>query len=142
MKNPPSRAWFLAKTDPDTYSIDSLEKDKQTVWDGVRNPQALAAIRSMKAGDRALIYHSLGAPAVVGVADIVSDPRSDPKDPKLTVVDLRFLCRIDPPVTLRAIKESGLFNDWSLVRQSRLSTMAAPADFVQWVRDQTPAARF
>ena len=136
-KNPPSRFWFLAKTDPDTYPIDTLEQEVQTVWDGVRNPQALAAIRTMKSGDRAFIYHSMGNPAVVGIADIVSDSRPDPKDPKLAVVDLRFFCRLDPPITLGTIKESGLFNDWSLVRQSRLSTMAAPLAFVEWLRRQT-----
>jgi predicted RNA-binding protein with PUA-like domain len=79
----------------------------------------------------------MGLSAVVGVADIVSDARPDPKDPKLAVVDLRFVRRIDPPITLRAIKESGLFNDWALVRQSRLSTMPAPVEFVEWMRQQT-----
>src|SRR5436309_8937055 len=98
-KNPSQRAYYLAKTDPDTYSIDQLERDVQTVWDGVRNPTALRTIRGMHAGDRVFIYHSMGQPAVVGVADIVSDSRPDPKDPKLAVVDLRFLMRIDPPVT-------------------------------------------
>lgn len=140
-KNHFSRTYYLAKTDPDIYSIDQLEKDVQTVWDGVRNPTALRAIRAMKAGDRAFIYHSMGLSAVVGIADIVSDSRPDPKDPKLAVVDIRFLRRIDPPVTLRGIKESGLFDDWALVRQSRLSTMPAPAAFVEWMRRQTGDAR-
>jgi len=135
------RTYYLAKTDPDTYSIDQLEREVQTVWDGVRNPTALRAIRAMKAGDRAFIYHSMGLSAVVGIADIVSDSRPDPKDPKLAVVDIRFLRRIDPPVTLRAIKESGLFNDWALVRQSRLSTMPAPENFVEWMRQQTKDKR-
>jgi predicted RNA-binding protein with PUA-like domain len=131
------RNYYLAKTDPDTYSIDQLERDVETVWDGVRNPTALRAIRAMKAGDRAFIYHSMGTSAVVGIADIVSYSRPDSKDPKLAVVDLRFVRRIDPPITLRAIKESGLFSDWALVRQSRLSTMPAPQEFVEWMRQQT-----
>ena len=58
----------------------------------------------------------------------------DPENPKLAVADFRFRCRIEPPVTLREIKESGQFDDWALVRQSRLSTMAAPDKFVQWMR--------
>ena len=57
-----------------------------------------------------------------------------PKDAKLEVVDLEFLTRLDPPTTLREIKESHLFDDWSLVRQSRLSTMAAPKAFAEWMR--------
>jgi len=130
--------YFLAKTDPETYSIDTLERDIETVWDGVRNPQALRAIRQMKAGDLVFIYHSMGNAAVVGVAEVVKDGRPDPKDPKLSVADFRFRCRIDPPVTLKDIKTSGLFDDWALIRQSRLSTMTAPEKFVKWLRKQRP----
>ena len=134
-------SYFLAKTDPETYSIEKLEKERKTVWDGVRNPQALRAIREMRPGDRVFVYHSQGEAAIVGLAKVVSEPRPDPKDPKLTVVDLEYLGRVDPPVTLREIKESKLFDDWSLVRQSRLSTMAAPQAFVEWVRKKHPKAK-
>ena len=126
--------YFLAKTDPETYSIDQLEKDRKTVWDGVRNPQALRAIREMRPGDRVFIYHSMSDAAIVGLAAVTSEPRPDPKNDKLAVVDLEFLTRLDPPATLREIKESHLLDDWSLVRQSRLSTMAAPKAFVEWMR--------
>jgi hypothetical protein len=47
--------YFLAKTDPETYSIDNLARDRKTVWDGVRNAQALRAIREMRPGDRVFI---------------------------------------------------------------------------------------
>jgi predicted RNA-binding protein with PUA-like domain len=127
-------AYFLAKTDPETYSIDQLERDGTTVWDGVRNAQAVRAISEMKAGDRVFIYHSMGNASIVGIADIVTDARSDSKDPKLAVADFRFRGRIDPPVTLHEIKESGKFDDWALVRQSRLSTMKAPDSFVRWIK--------
>lgn len=132
--------YFLAKTDPETYDISQLERDGQTVWDGVRNAQALRAIRDMRAGDRALIYHSMGAAAIVGMADVVGDGCPDPKDPKLAVATFRFRCRIEPPVTLREIKESGEFADWSLVKQSRLSTMTVPDEFVRWLRQLRPRA--
>jgi predicted RNA-binding protein with PUA-like domain len=139
---PSEKRYFLAKTDPETYSVEQLERDGQTVWDGVRNPQAVRAIRDMKAGDRVFIYHSQGAAAVVGAADITGDGRPDPNNAKLAVADFRFLCSIDPPVTLREIKESGEFDDWSLVRQSRLSTMAAPEEFVRWMRAKRPGCKF
>ncbi len=134
--------YFLAKTDPETYSIDQFEREKKTTWDGVRNPQALRAIRDMRTGDRVFLYHSGGDSAVGGLAKVTSDPRPDPKSPKLTVVDLEFLTRIEPPTTLHEIKESGLFADWSLVRQSRLSTMAAPESFVAWMKKRYPKVRF
>ena len=133
--------YFLAKTDPETYSIDDLEKERKTVWDGVRNPQALRAIREMRAGDRVFIYHSMSDPAVVGVAAVASEPRPDPKNPKLAVIDLEFLTRLDPPTTLREIKESHLFEDWALVRQSRLSTMSAPKALVEWMRKKYGKAK-
>jgi predicted RNA-binding protein with PUA-like domain len=134
--------WFLAKTDPETYSIEQFAKEKQTIWDGVRNPQALRAIRAMKTGDRVFIYHSMGDAAVVGVAEVTGDGRPDPANPKLAVAGFRFLCRIEPPVTLREIKESNEFADWALVRQSRLSTMEAPLEFVEWMRQKRPGIRF
>ena len=65
---------------------------------------------------------------------VVSEPRPDPKLAKLTVIDLEFLIRLEPPTTLHEIKDSGLFADWALVRQGRLSTMAAPTSFVVWMR--------
>jgi len=126
--------YFLAKTDPETYSIENLAADRKTVWDGVRNPQALRAMRDMRPGDRVLIYHSMGDARIVGMAKVTSPPRPDPKDEKLTVVDFEFLSLLEPPTTLREIKESGLFADWALVRQSRLSTMSVPQAFVEWMR--------
>jgi predicted RNA-binding protein with PUA-like domain len=133
--------YFLAKTDPETYSIDQLEKEKKTVWDGVMNPQAVRAIREMRPGDKVFIYHSGGLSAIVGLARVVSEPRPDPNNPKSAVVDLEFLGRIEPPVSLAEIKQSNLFDDWALVRQGRLSTMAAPESFVQWMRKKYPKAK-
>src|SRR5262249_49429883 len=131
-------AYFLAKTDPETYSLDDLEREGRTVWDGVKNPQALRAIQAMRPGDKVFVYHSMGDSAVVGLAKVASAPRPDPKSAKLTVVDLEFVNRLSAPVSLREIKESGLFDDWALVRQSRLSTMAAPDHFVEWMRKKLP----
>jgi len=137
----PKISYFLAKTDPDTYPVAQLEKDGQTVWDGVKNPQALRAVRDMKTGDRVFLYHSMSDAAIVGVAEVVGGGRPDPKDAKLAVADFRFRGWIEPPVTLREIKESHLFDDWSLVRQSRLSTMKAPDEFVIWMKSKRPKAR-
>ena len=123
-------AYFLAKTDPATYSIDDLERDRTTTWDGVRNAAALQAIRAMRPGDEVLIYHSQGEAAIVGLARVNSEPRPDPKDSKSWVVDVTFVRRLEQPVTLREIKESHLFDDWSLVRQGRLSTMGVPDNVI------------
>src|SRR5579864_2491717 len=128
--------YFLAKTDPETYSIDDLEREKKAVWDGVTNPQAVRAIREMRPGDRVLVYHSGGVSGIVGLATVRSDPRDDPKNPKSAVVDLEYAGRLEPPTTLAEIKQSKKFDDWALVRQGRLSTMAAPEKFVAWMRER------
>src|SRR5215467_8989685 len=133
--------YYLAKTDPDTYSIDDLEREHKTVWDGVTNPQAVKTIRGMRPGDRVFVYHSGGVSGVVGLATVRSEPRSDPKNPKSAVVDLEFAGRLDPPTTLAEIKQSKKFDDWALVRQGRLSTMAAPQKFVEWMRARYPKAK-
>ena len=129
-------AYFLAKTDPEHYSIADLERDGTSVWDGVRNAAALQAIRAMRPGDEVLIYHSQGEAAIVGLARVVSEPRPDPNDPKSWVVDLTFVRRLEQPVTLREIKDSHRFDDWALVRQGRLSTMGVPANVVAWLHEK------
>jgi predicted RNA-binding protein with PUA-like domain len=134
-------AYFLAKSEPEVYSIDDLERDKRTTWDGVKNPQAVRAIREMKPGDRVFFYHSGGVSSIVGIANVRSDPRDDAKNAKSAVVDLEFGGKLDPPTTLAEIKQSQLFDDWALVRQSRLSTMSAPEHFVQWMRKRYPKAK-
>jgi predicted RNA-binding protein with PUA-like domain len=132
--------YYLAKTEPSVYSIDRLRQDKKTVWDGIKNPQALRAVRMMRPGDRIFIYHSGGQSAVVGLAEVTSESRPDPKDDKSAVVDIRYLAHLEPPTTLAAIKGTHEFDDWALVRQGRLSTMPVPQKFVQWMRKRYPNA--
>ncbi len=137
-------SYFLAKTDPETYSLNDFEREKRTLWDGVTNPQAVKNIRAMQPGDRVFIYHSGGkaeGSGVVGLAKVLTEGRADPKNPKSAVADLEFTGRLDPPTTLAEIKESGKFDDWALVRQGRLSTMAAPENFVAWMRARYPKAK-
>jgi len=134
--------FFLAKTDPDTYSIEDFIRDKTTTWDGVTNALAARAISTMAKGDKVFLYHSLGASAVVGLATVVSAPRLDPKNPKSWIVDMKFVARLDPPTSLKTIKESGLFEEFALVRNSRLSTMPCPGPFVDWLRSRYPKTKF
>src|SRR5260370_6608022 len=118
--------YFLAKTEPETYSIDDLEREQRTVWDGVTNAQAVRAIREMRPGDRVFIYHSGGVSSVVGIAAVRSEPRDDPKNPKSAVVELEFAGRLEPPVTFAEIKRSGNVDDWALVLQGGPSTHGVP----------------
>lgn len=133
--------FFLAKTDPETYSIEDFLRDKRTVWDGVTNPLAARHISTMRKGDKVFLYHSMGESAVVGLALVDSAPRLDPNNPKSWVVDMKIVSRLDPPTTLKEIKDSGLFPHFDLVRNSRLSTMPCPDDFVAWIRARYPKAK-
>jgi predicted RNA-binding protein with PUA-like domain len=127
-------AYWILKTDPDSYSVDDLERDGRTVWDGVANAQALINIRQMWPGDEALIYHSGDDRAILATARIVSDPYPDPQlnDPKRAVVDVEMGRRLERPVTLAAIKADPTFADLALVRQGRLSVV--PVSDHHWQR--------
>ena len=129
-------AYFLAKTDPDTYSLDDLKKDGRTEWDGVRNPAAVNAIKQMKPGDDVIIYHTGNEKAVLGLAKVVSAPRPDKNDDRSWVADFEYVQHAKRPVTLKEIKDSHEFDDWALVRMGRLSTMEAPAAFWAWLQKQ------
>jgi predicted RNA-binding protein with PUA-like domain len=122
--------YWIVKTEPSTYSFDQLERDRTTVWDGVRNNLALKHLRQMKRGDRVLVYHSGDEKAVVGLAEVASDPSADPKqdDPKLAVVKLTAAGRLPQPVPLAEIKKERAFADLGLVRMGRLSVMPASAE--------------
>lgn len=128
--------YFLAKTDPDSYSIDDLKRDGTTVWDGVRNPHAVNVIKTMRPGDTVIIYHSQDDKAVVGLATVVSEPRPDTNDERSWVADFQYVRHAKRSVTLREIKESHRFDDWALVRMGRLSTMTAPDAFWEWLQKQ------
>lgn len=125
-------AYWILKTEPSTYAFADLEREGQTVWDGVSNAQALIHIRTMQPGDEALIYHSGDERMAVGLARIVSAPYPDPQldDPKRVVVDVAAGRRLSRPVTLATIKADPSFTQLGLVRQSRLSVV--PANPEQW----------
>jgi predicted RNA-binding protein with PUA-like domain len=83
-----------------------------------------------------IIYHSQDDKAVVGLPKVVSAARPDPNDERSWVADFEYVQHARRPVTLREIKESHKFDDWALVRQGRLSTMSAPAEFWAWLQQQ------
>lgn len=117
---------WLLKTEPSTYSWDDLEREKTAVWDGVSNPVALKNLAAMKPGDNALIYHTGGEKAVVGLARVTKAAYPDPKakDAKLLVVEIAPVRKLARPVALADIKADALFKESPLVRQGRLSVVS------------------
>ncbi|MBN1299923.1 MAG: EVE domain-containing protein [Melioribacteraceae bacterium] len=132
--------YWLFKSEPESYSIDDLKRDKKTFWDGIRNYQARNFIRdNIKKGDLVLFYHSNADPnAVVGVCEIIKeaypdntafdpeskyyDPKSKNEEPTWFMVDVKFKFKFKKPVTLQEIKNNSKLKNIRLVhRGNRLS---------------------
>ncbi len=111
---------YLLKTEPSEYSFADLQRDKETVWDGVANPVALKNLRGMKAGERLVIYETGDHKSAVGVATVVSVDASDEKNPRVKIKAGKGLAK---PVTLAEVKANKLFAESPLVRQGRLSVV-------------------
>ncbi len=126
--------YWLLKTEPSDYSYADLNRDGKTVWDGVSNNLALKHLRNMKAGDWAFLYHTGKERALVGIAEVISDPYPDPKksDTKLAVVDVKAKEELPQSVSLAEVKADSEFSDFPLVRLPRLSVM--PVTPPQWNR--------
>lgn len=128
--------YFLAKTEPSTYSIEQLAQDGTTTWDGVSNPTAVQFLKKMQPGDKVLIYHSGKQRAIVGLAEVVGKSRPDPQNPRSWLVDFKYIRTFEEPISLREIKETDKFQDFRLVYQSRLSTMDVPEKFIAWLKQK------
>jgi predicted RNA-binding protein with PUA-like domain len=133
-----AKRYWLVKSEPGTYSIDDLQKDGSTSWEGVRNYQARNLIRQMQQGDPVLFYHSSATPTgVAGIAEITKaaypdhlawkkgntyyDPRSTPEEPVWFMVDVGFVEKFPDIVSLDEIKATPELSDMVLVKRSRLS---------------------
>jgi len=121
---------YLLKTEPESYSFADLERDHETVWDGVTNPQAVKNLRAMKAGDKLVIYHTGDERTAVGTASVVSVDASNAKVP---IVRIKAGKRLKHPKTLADIKANPLFATSPLVRQARLSVVPLTDEQWEWL---------
>ncbi|WP_157216753.1 EVE domain-containing protein [Flavisphingomonas formosensis] len=123
-------AYWLMKSEPDSYSWDDLVRDKATEWDGVRNPQAAINLRAMAVGDRAFFYHSGDEKAAVGIMEIGRTAKPDGPDGKWSSVAVKPVEPLAKPVTLRAMKANSALAEMKMIRQSRLSV--SPVSDAEW----------
>src|SRR5579875_4132443 len=105
---------YLLKTEPEAYSFADLERERETVWDGVTNPVAVKHLREMKSGEKLVIYHTGDERQAVGTATVVSVDASDPKTP---LVKIKAGKKLSTPHSLTDIKAHALFSDSPLVTQ-------------------------
>lgn len=117
--------YWLIKSEPYEYGYHHLEKDGNTMWEGVRNYQARNNLRAMKKGDLALFYHSREGLEVVGIAKVIKEAYPDPTAEKgdWSAVDFAPYKRIKKPVSLKDIKANPTLQNIVLVRNGRLSVM-------------------
>ena len=123
-------AYWLLKTEPGTYAWDDLVREGTTRWSGVSNPQAQGNLRTMRLGDRAIVYHS-GEKRAVGVAEVVRTAYPDAASSEGAVcVDVKAVEPLPAPVPLAALKQEPTFENSALVRQGRLSVV--PLSPAEW----------
>ena len=123
-------AYWLMKSEPESYSWSDLVRDGGTEWDGVRNNAARLHLKAMKKGDEAFFYHSMSDKAVVGIMRIAREARPDPNDKDWVSVRVEPVKALERPVTLAEIKAEPRLSKMELIRQSRLSV--APVRDDEW----------
>ena len=126
--------YWLMKSEPDVWSIEQQIKAgaKGATWDGVRNYQAAKNLRSMKKGDQCFFYHSNIGKEIVGIVQVIKEHYKDKTDKsgRFIAVTVKFLKKLDKPITLGEIKKNKELGHLSLIKQSRLSVM--PIDSKSW----------
>ena len=126
--------YWLLKSEPDVWSIHQQKKagSKGVAWDGVRNYQAANNLKKMKKGDLCFFYHSNIGKEIVGIVKVIKSSFPDKTDKKgrFLAVQVRFIKKLEKPVTLDQIKKNKLIKHLPLIKQSRLSVM--PIDFKSW----------
>ena len=122
-----SKSYFLLKTEPEDWSWkDQLNsKNQNAEWNGVRNYQASKNLKEMKKNDLCFFYHTGEEKKIVGIVKIAKEYFQDKSDKtnKFVSVVVHAEDKFKKPVTLKEIKENVFFNEFTLVKQSRLSVM-------------------
>lgn len=121
---------YLLKTEPSVYSMSNLERDGETIWDGVTNPAAVKFLRGMKPDEKLVIYHTGDEKTVVGTATVVSVDATNVKSP---LVRIKAGKPVKHPHTLAEIKSNKLFADSPLVSQGRLSVVPLTGEQYAWL---------
>ena len=120
--------YWLMKSEPDVWSIDQQIKagPKGATWDGVRNYQAANNLRSMKIGDQCFFYHSNIGKEIVGIVEVTKEAYLDKTDKseRFVAITVKFVKKLNNPISLYEIKKVKELSHLSLIKQSRLSVMA------------------
>ena len=145
--------YWLMKSEPGSYSIDDLQRDGRTSWEGVRNYQARNFMRDdMQVGDGVLYYHSNASPpGVAGLAKVARtgypdptaldpdshyfDEKASPDDPRWFMVDIEFVEKFPEFVPLARLGETPGLEKMPVNNKSRLSVQPVTEEEFRIVRD-------
>jgi predicted RNA-binding protein with PUA-like domain len=126
--------YWLMKSEPNVWSIDQQKEAgiKGAPWDGVRNYQAANNLKTMKNGDQCFFYHSNIGKEIVGIVEVIKEAYIDKTDKsgRFVAVTVKFIKKLDYPISLELIKKERQLSHLSLIKQSRLSVM--PIDYKSW----------
>ena len=122
------RNYWLLKSEPDVWSIEQQKKagSKGASWDGVRNYQAAKNLKLMRKGDQCFFYHSNIGKEIVGIIEVIKEAYLDKTDQtgRFVAVTVKFIKKLNKPISLENIKKNKELRHLSLVKQSRLSVMS------------------
>ena len=141
--------YWLMKSEPDAYSIDSLKNDGVTLWDGIRNYQARNFMRNMNIGDKVFFYHSnCKPPGIVGLMEVIDlnivdptqfdkgskyyDSKSNPENPRWDCVKVKFLSKSKNTLSLPELKIQFSEDELLVVKKgNRLSILPVRKDIAK-----------
>lgn len=132
--------YWLAKQEPSGprgYNFETLKKDKKTIWDGIHNNLALKHMREIKKGDLILFYHTGNERQIVGIMEVILEPYPNPKEDnkRFITFDVKYKKSLKRPITLDEMKKQKKFQNWELIRISRLSVMPVPKQIWDAIMD-------
>jgi len=127
--------YWLLKTEPETFSWDTMVKEETSMWDGVRNFQARNNLRKMKKGDILFFYHSGKNSGIVGLAEVAKEHYPDPtaKEGDWSVVEVKPIRKLKRFITLQEIKQIQDLHTMYLIRSSRLSVQPVTKEEYEFI---------
>jgi len=145
------------KSEPNVYSIADLQRERKTIWEGVRNYQARNFLKAMSKGDLAFFYHSNSSPpGIAGLMQVITpnivdltqfdansqyyDPKSSTESPRWHTVAVEFIEAFPQLISLETLKQEFSAEElWVVRRGNRLSVMPVPEAVAKKLREMAHA---
>jgi len=131
-------AHWVFVADPTSYGWNDLVKEREAVWDGIKNPIAQRRLGECKPDDQVLLYHTAPDKALMGTARVTKGPHPDPSNPDRVVVRIKPVAELKRHIPLAEIKADSVLSGMGFVRMPRVAVHAVTQE--QWDRVQELSA--